>query len=96
MLSRLRVVRIEQSVRILDFSLDPDAERLTEEEVNDLQEKSEKLLMIADSAFAISGRSPIALACAVMHLACTRSRKIELKLRRMVVFVKIHPLFNRF
>jgi len=73
-LSRLRVVRIEQSVRILDFSLDPEAEKLTEEEVNDLQEKSEKLLMIADSAFAISGRSPIALACAVMHLACDASK----------------------
>ena len=25
-----------------------------------------------------------------------RSRKIELKLRRMIVFVKIQPLFNRF
>ena len=78
-LTRLRVVRTEQSVRILDFSLDPEAEKLTEEEVDDLQEKCEKLLMIADSAHAISGRSPIALACAVMHLACTFSLSLESK-----------------
>jgi len=73
-LTRLRVVRTEQSVRILDFSLDPEATKLTEEEVDDLQEKCEKLLRIADSAHAISGRSPIALACAVMHIACDASK----------------------
>lgn len=68
LLDMLRVEDAEQKPPTLSFSIDPKAQK--PESITCLTDKTHKLLTICETYDSISGRNPIAIAGAILHIAC--------------------------
>jgi len=65
----------------LCFSIDPEAKKPTEIR-DDLKEKVMKLLSVCETYDSITGRNPVSIACAIVHLA-VKSENYDLPLKTM-------------